>query len=698
MKYRERYKEVFSQIYPMKEFDWEEMYVKKRSRNISKQIVCVAAVAAVLTSLCLAAHATNFFGLRDLLLPQQHEITLPKNPTDSTQDGMPVEQDQQTQLVDVISLVGYGDTAEAKATAEWQSFLTSYDDGGALYRIGNNPTGFEEDYGLYLVYTQEMADKLDEITAKYGLNLHSSMLIVSADELCGQVGGKFYGDHRFGTAYLYEDGTFGFDGEIELEGYGLLDYQFLRAVRGSFTDTQLNIGDIDDYTEWSYITRDGTPVTLALASHKALVIVDLPDCFVTINVLAGTETPDDGVFSNGALTAAALERFADSFSFSLLTPARPADEEALKQAQQQKEELEDSSKFWRITGMEMWQAQEFYAELIRDIENGDRQAVAEKILYPATVTHWQTSETGTYLVKNTVWSAEEFLLYYDDIFTESLWRDGIMVNQYTKERADLFPDNGMVGGAGGAIWFALTESDGIKVFTVQNSEECSVRYGADVAHAPVVQTRYDSAQTAYFAALNTLLYERTFPDGMVYDPFVDGTADQFAIVDLHGDSTEELILLATNSYTAGQVGYILSWDEETGTLRIELMEYPVFTIYDNGYIKVLASHNQGLAGDTLWPYTLYRYDPVTGTYQSVAMVDAWDSTLGDRYYDMFFPHDVDRSGTGVVYYVMEPRNYDLSAPMDAADYNEWVQTWMENADEIEISYLDLNADNLMDLQ
>lgn len=697
MKYKERYKDVFSQIEPAEKFDPEEFCMKRTRKNITKKLVCAAAVAAVLTSLCLAAYATDFFGLRELLLPQQHEIILPKEPED-TGDGSPAEQEQQTQLVDVISLVGYSDTAEAKATAEWQAFLASYDDGGVLEQIGNAPTGFEEEYGLYLVYTQEMADQLDEITARYGLKLHTTTLVVSPDELCGQVGGDFYGENRFGAAYLYEDGTFGFDGEIELDGYGLLDYQFLRAVRGSFTDTLLNIGDINAYTEWSYITQDGTTVTLALSSHKALVIADLPDSFVTINVLAGTDTPLSDVFSNGPLTAEALERLADSFAFSLLTPASPIDESLLELAEQQKKELEDSSKFWTITGMEEWQAQEFYARWLLNAENGDRMAVAEKLLYPATVSVWETTEAGTFLVEHTVESAEDFLLYYDDIFTESLW-ESVQHNQYTKERADLIPDNGMVGAAGGAVWFALTENDGIKVFTIQNGEGCSVRQPqSGITYAPVSETRYDSARTAYTAVLSTLLYERSFPDGTPYDPFMDGSADQFALVDLHGDGTEELVLLATNSCTAGQVGYVVSWDEKTGTPRIELREYPSLTFYDNGYVQAWAAHNQGLAGDALWPYTLYRYDSAAGVYQSVAMVDAWDSALGDRYYDMFFPGDIDRSGTGVVYYVMKPGNYDLSAPMDAADYEAWVSAWMDGAEVIEIPYQDLTVESIMQLQ
>lgn len=292
-------------------------------------------------------------------------------------------------------------------------------------------------------------------------------------------------------------------------------------------------------------------------------------------------------------------------------------------------------------------------------------------------------------------SAEEFLSYYDDIFTASLW-ESIRSNLYTKERADLIPDNGMVGAAGGAVWFALTEGGGIKVFTIQNGEGCSVRQPH--TYAPVSQTRYDSARTAYTAVLNTLLYERTFPDGTPYDPFMDGWGDQFAIVDLHGDGTEELILLATNSYTAGQAGYVISWDEKTGMPRIELWEYPSFTFYDNGYMQAWSSHNQGVAGDALWPYTLYRYDSAAGVYRAIAMTDAWGSSLSDRYYDMFFPSWADRSGTGVVYYVMEPDNYDLSAPMDAADYEAWVSSWMDGAEVMEIPYQDLTAENIMQLQ
>ena len=699
MEYKDRYKEVFSQIQPMKEFDPEELCMKKPYRSITKKVVGIAAVVAVLASLCLTAYAVNLLGLRDLLLPQQQEVRLPVDPEDVDPDGLPADQVQETYMADMISLTGYGDTPESRALAEWQAFLNTYDqDKVILDQIGNNPTGFEEDYGLYLVYTQEMADKLDEITAKYGLKLHTVMLddLYTDEALCDQVGGDFLGENRANSTYMYEDGTFHFDGEIDLAAYGRLDYQFQRCVRGSFTDIILNIVDIDDYTEWSYVTDSGIPVTLALAPHKALVIANLPDSFVTINVLAGTETPVNDVFSNGPLDTGDLERFADSFDFGVLTPVRPANPDLPRPALEEVLVKPTAEEFYRISGVEEADAQVFFSEFAGRVERDDRQAVAEMLYYPAKVTFWNTTEAGTYQVYEIVESPEEFLPFYDDIFTDDLWWNCISANRYDKERADLIPDNGMVGAAGGAIWFMPTD-DGMCVVTVQNPEDNSVRMtdleisgGNDFP--TVAETRYDSLWTAYFAVLNTLYYEHVFPDGMLYDPFVDGTGDQFALVDLHGDGTEELVLLATNSYTAGQAGYVLSWDENTGTTRIELCEHPSFTFYDNGYLQAWASHNQGKAGDALWPYTLYRYDTQTKTYLPVAMVDAWDRSLVDT----SFPEDADRSGTGVVYYVMQPDNYDLSEPMDAADYATWEAGWRDGAVEVKPDYQPITAESILE--
>lgn len=470
MEYKQRYQEVFSQIRSAKDVNPEELRTQKTYGNISKRMVGIMAAVALLASLSLTAYAVNLFGLRDLLLPQQQEV---QTPVDAEHTG----NNQQAYLADMISLAGYSNTPESLAVAEWQNFLNSYDQNGALLdKVGNNPTGFETDYGLYLVYTQEMADKLDEITAKYGLKLHTLMLddLYTDEALCDLVGGDFLGENRIASAYMYEDGTFKFDGEVDLESYGHLDYQFLRCVRGSFTDIILNISDINIYTEWSYTTESGVPVTLALAPHKALIIADLPDSFVTINVLAGTETLSDNVFSDGPFDAKDLERFADSFDFSVLTPVRPATPALPRPTLDEVLGTPTAEEFFQITGIEETDAQAFFANFVGCVERGDRQTVAEMLHYPATVTWKNATAEGTYHLQETIESPEAFLPFYDFIFTEALWQNYILTNQYDKERADLIPDNGMIGAAGGTIWFMPT-SDGMQVVTVQNNEGGSVR-------------------------------------------------------------------------------------------------------------------------------------------------------------------------------------------------------------------------------
>ena len=665
----------------------------RRQRTV-RRIAALAAVLCALLGLTAVAAVSDWFGLRDLLLPQQ-EAGYPVDRENESAEDLPPAREQETYMADIITLTGYNDTPEAKATAEWQAFLNTYDaDGAIIDRVGNNPTGFEEEYGLYLVYTQERADKLDEITAKYGLKLHTSMLALKPGEhLAAQVGGDFLGENREGGAYMYEDGTFKFDGEIDLAEYGHLDYQFQRCVRGSFSDMILNIVDIDSYTEWVYVTESGIPVTLALGPRKALILADLPDSFVTVNVLAGTETPTDDVFSHGPFDAADLERFADTFDFSILTPARPATPEQLDLAAQRKEELEAASWFYEASGMEEWQAQAFFAEFTGAVERNEREAAAKLLSYPATVHYWSTTSAGTYLVYETVETAEEFLPFYDKIFTEDFWWNCIMTHQYDRERAELSAADGAVFAAGGAIQFR-DEGDGLKVVRMETPEGHRFESGLPETAEPAA--RYGSAREAYFAALNTLLCEHVFPDGTLYEPFPDGAGDCFALVDLHGDGGEELILLATNTYTAGQAGFVLSWDERSGTVRIELQASPGIVFYDNGYLKVMASHNQGAAGDALWPYTLYRYDAVSGVYRPEAMVDAWDSSLTERYYDMFFPKDADRSGTGVVYYVMTEGEYDLSKPLDAADYAAWVEDWHGGAAEVHPEYRPLTEEAVLE--
>ena len=211
------------------------------------RVLILAAVLAALLALSAAAMTANWFGLRDLILG------------DAGEKGH-----------DTISLAGLAQTPEYLAAAEWGEFLASYDtDGKILESVGNDIFAPGTAYSHYKVYSQEMADKLDEIAEKYQLKLHTDVrLNLDAEGLYAQVGGDFLSDNHAVAAYMYEDGTFHFDGDAELAGYGRLDYQFGRVVKGCFNPLGMNIGSAEDYIQWNYTTQDGVALLLAISPYK----------------------------------------------------------------------------------------------------------------------------------------------------------------------------------------------------------------------------------------------------------------------------------------------------------------------------------------------------------------------------------------------------------------------------------------------
>ncbi len=282
----------------------------------SKAAVACFCLILILAVLPIVAIAANWFGLRDLLVPkvpysppvqnEEHRGNVQPIP----ENGMSVQSGEE--VYNHIGLSGYQESPEAQALAEWQAFLATYDtDCAILEEIGNGPTGIDESrYGLYGVYTQDMADKLEEIIQKYGLKLHTDCNTVSQDELAFRIGGAFMQNELIGYwAYIYEDGSFLFDGDMELQDHGTVGYQFMRNVKGTFSESILNIGDVSDYQEFEYATFKGEIVRFALGSDKALIYMNSESCFILMNILGG---------SNCGVTEDVLEDIADSIDFALL--------------------------------------------------------------------------------------------------------------------------------------------------------------------------------------------------------------------------------------------------------------------------------------------------------------------------------------------------------------------------------------------
>ena len=470
MSNREFYQETFSQVRGTAEIRWED-YQEMRHGKTFKWMVTLAAAVGLLAALSALAVAANLFGLRDVLLPEKHSVYV----LDENGTVVPGERE----FKDFVSLSGWGDTPESKALAEWEAFLEDYDqDGSIIAEIGNEPTGFEERYGNYLVYTQEMADKLEEIIAKYGLKLHSRMEVVLPESWPAAVGNFFHENVTPYSGYIYENGTFRFDGDAELgngelKGYGTIEYQFSRSVKGTFDDVALNIGDLSDFEEWGYQTADGTSLTLGLgARNRSLILADLGDSFVLVNVLAGRE--GDDTFSSGPVGREELEELADSFVYSALTPASTPDLDAVREAgerylenpdsqsaEQAPEEFEDP--LYGQTGIQIAVAREFLQMLAERIGDGEREEIAELIAYPVKV----TAPGGEWTVN----TPEEFLEHYDETVGESAQSLAADLSWDPQPFAD---GSGLVSAAGGAVWFGQVEDGVLRIFTLQ-TDQWSIR-------------------------------------------------------------------------------------------------------------------------------------------------------------------------------------------------------------------------------
>ena len=225
-----------------------------------KPWVGMLAAAMMVVVLAGTAFATEFFGLGNLRVTDPFTAT-----TAPTQEPV-----TEAAVQDSIALQGLPESPEFLATAEWMDFLAGYDqERTILNALGNTATGLEETYGLYFVYTQEMADALEEIIARHGLKLHSSIeFFDSAEKLYKRSGtGAFLGSTPM-NGYIYEDGSFLFSASSTVAKGHTFAYEFNRHVKGTFSEVTLNIGNAESYEQWEYETASGVTVQLFMGADK----------------------------------------------------------------------------------------------------------------------------------------------------------------------------------------------------------------------------------------------------------------------------------------------------------------------------------------------------------------------------------------------------------------------------------------------
>lgn len=221
---------------------------------------------------------------------------------------------------------------------------------------------------------------------------------------------------------------------------------------------------------------------------------------------------------------------------------------------------------------------------------------------------------------------------------------------------------------------------------------------ASVVIAPDETAQPDAAKqqdyVAYSDALDNLLQNRITPDGVPSDEQDTTTPSRFAVYDVDGDGSDELILLNHTATTAGTTGFVFGYSPEEPMIATELLESTDLTFYDNGVVLSKWSHNQGLAGD-FWPYNILKYDASIDCYLPYGAVDAWGKSVRETNDEgQPFPTEIDKSGAGVVYYIMKEGQYEYGAPVDQAEYLSWLDSVLAGAQELQVPYLDLNSENV----
>jgi len=121
--------------------------------------------------------------------------------------------------------------------------------------------------------------------------------------------------------YSYDDGTVSYDGQYrDSQGYDVL-YQIRKTKKGIFDETLLIVGDVEDYEQEHYTTKDGVNVELAYSSSNgaALIMINREDSFITVNVSGGLYSKMDGdEYIDGEFTKERFMEFVDAFDFSAL--------------------------------------------------------------------------------------------------------------------------------------------------------------------------------------------------------------------------------------------------------------------------------------------------------------------------------------------------------------------------------------------
>ena len=308
----------------------------EKKPSSKRKFVTVLIAAAVVSAVGISTYAAFRGGLEGVSFGDPtdpsgsnttEKIEVPVGPEGPATDGG--YSYQEPPKSHMISLQGYSDTDEFKASKEWYEFEDGYDKDWKICdaydkeckKTGKDP--FEEKYPGYGIYSKEMANKVDELCKKYNLKLRGKFVnskhaekdeeswnIHEKDLL--EMFGNIWDDKVTGVGYCYENGTFSLDADCDK-----VSFQIRRVIKGTFDTVYLNVGDISQYEQWTYKTKCGVEVSIALnrnTSANGVILANTPKGFVAINLCENEDEFGEPL----KYTKAQLQEFVDHINFDKL--------------------------------------------------------------------------------------------------------------------------------------------------------------------------------------------------------------------------------------------------------------------------------------------------------------------------------------------------------------------------------------------
>lgn len=163
----------------------------------------------------------------------------------------------------------------------------------------------------------------------------------------------------------------------------------------------------------------------------------------------------------------------------------------------------------------------------------------------------------------------------------------------------------------------------------------------------------------------------------------------FGIADINEDGVDELIVDFIDGEMSSMHMRVWRYDGASGK-AIELATLDEgCEFYSNNIVKSYATLNHSM-GETIWPYTLYKWNQSQNSYVEFASAYCEDKAWTED----IFPSDKDADGDGVIYYLTIDGN---ESACTKKEYNAFVQKYISNEDKIDIVWHNITVNNISEL-